>query len=241
MENNWVHVRRRGGWGPFGPLVIIGLGVIFLLAQWNVISVDRAFDYFWPIVLLICGVNCVMRRCASSIVGWIGIVIGAALLARTLGYLHYDLGQLWPVVLIVLGIAMLLRGPRGRRDFAYATPEGSTQTLSGEDHINGVAFLGGIKRQVTRQDFRGGSVTAFLGGFEVDLTRSEIAGDEAVLELSSVFGGGEVRVPTSWVVDVQSQAFLGGYSDETHQVSAVGAKRLVIRGTSVFGGVVIKN
>ncbi|HXR96962.1 MAG TPA: DUF5668 domain-containing protein [Terriglobales bacterium] len=243
MDDNAIYVRRRrGGRNIFAPVFIIGLGVVFLLAQWNVLSVDRAFDYFWPIVLILFGANCVLHRCgANRVCGWLAIVFGAGLLARTLGYVRFDVGQLWPVVLIVLGIAMLLRGPRLRHAYAYAAPDASSRTQPGDDHVNGVAFMGGFKRQITRQDFRGGSVSAFLGGFELDLTRADIAGDEAVLELSSVFGGGEVRVPTNWVVDVQSQAFLGGYSDETHQVSGPGAKRLVIRGTSLLGGVVIKN
>ncbi len=85
-------------------------------------------------------------------------------------------------------------------------------------------------------------MVAFFGGFNLDLTHANIAGDTAVLELEALFGGGEVRVPENWVIDLQGHALLGGFSDETHQhPPATGAQRLVVQGTAVFGGVVIKN
>ncbi|HUZ78640.1 MAG TPA: hypothetical protein VMV93_13760, partial [Chloroflexota bacterium] len=125
-----------------------------------------------------------------------------------------------------------------------ADPGASTAPTSADSDasLDTVAVLAGVQRRITAQNFHGGRVVAFFGGFHLDLTRANIAGDAAELELNALFGGGEVRVPETWIIDLRGHALLGAYSDETHQnPPASGAKRLVVRGTAVFGGVVIKN
>lgn len=107
-----------------------------------------------------------------------------------------------------------------------------------------VAVLSGFKRRITSQKFRFANVSAVLGGFEIDLTRADIDGEEAVVQVHCVLGGGEIRIPDSWKVLVETDTIGGGFSDETffHPGDpAKPPKRLVVRGTLVFGGIVIKN
>lgn len=259
---------RCCGRGVFVPLLIILLGVLFLLDQMHWFSAHRAFEYFWPAVFIIFGLECLSWRPRGPRLFWgvIGVGIGCALIAENLGYLRFDIRSLWPLLLIAFGLAMLFRGPGYRRRLRYRrhgeagpasggsgdwrgggdppAPAAAVATPASDDdaYVYGAAVLGGFQRRVTIPNFRGGHVTACLGGYNLDLSRCEIAGDSAVIDIFACFGGGEIRVPEHWVIEVQVQQLLGGCSDETRQSPPpVGAKRLIIQGTTIFGGVVIKN
>ncbi len=120
---------------------------------------------------------------------------------------------------------------------------GFTGRESTDPEFDYLAIFGGIKQRVTVKNFRGGRLTALFGGFELDLTRADMEGNVAVIDASALFGGGEIRVPPGWIIEIQGIAILGGYSDETHQEIAdpATAKRLIVKGIAAFGGVVIKS
>ena len=70
--------------------------------------------------------------------------------------------------------------------------------------------------------------------------------DEAVLEVSCIFGGVELRVPETWYVHSRSLPVFGGFEDKTRQPKVdppAGTKRktLIVTGVVVFGGVEIGN
>jgi len=46
---------------PIGPLILIGLGVLFLLDKMGILSLGRIFDY-WPVLLIIVGVLLLRKR-----------------------------------------------------------------------------------------------------------------------------------------------------------------------------------
>lgn len=263
MDGNEERRYGCGGRGLFAPLLLIALGVIFLLDQFHVSQAGSVFAYFWPVIIILFGVEMLSGRPSNDrlVCGLLAVGVGVAWVMENLGYWSFDVARLWPLVLICVGLMLLFRsgnrttigifgvgGRRYRRRWGYDggdTPSAGGSggpTPGNEATLDGVAVLGGVQRRITAQDFRGGRVVAFFGGFNLDLTRANIAGDAAVLDLSALFGGGEVRVPDTWIIDMQGQALLGGYSDETHQQApAPGAKRLIVQGTAVFGGVVIKN
>ena len=101
-----------------------------------------------------------------------------------------------------------------------------------------------VERHISATNFKSGSLSAIFGGFEIDLTHAEIEGDEAVIYAEAFFGGGEIRIPETWQVIIEASALFGAFMDETRQrppEPGTPAKRLVIRGTAVFGGVSIEN
>jgi Cell wall-active antibiotics response 4TMS YvqF len=115
---------------------------------------------------------------------------------------------------------------------------------SDEAKFRQVAIFSGFKRRITSQQFKYANVSAVLGGFELDLTRAEMDGDQAVIEVACVLGGGEIRIPDTWKVVIETDTIGGGYSDETYLRPADPTKppkRLIVRGTLAFGGIVIKN
>ena len=57
-----LHWRRRE---PIGAIVLIGLGLLFLLAQMDVLS-GRIFEYMWPLMLIGLGVWLIARRLGDT-------------------------------------------------------------------------------------------------------------------------------------------------------------------------------
>jgi len=50
---------------PVGAIVLIALGVLFLLGQFDIFT-DRMFEYAWPVLLIGLGVWLVVRRLGES-------------------------------------------------------------------------------------------------------------------------------------------------------------------------------
>ena len=122
-----------------------------------------------------------------------------------------------------------------------------------EPRVNDVHVFWGSRRRIVSKNFVGGEVVTIFGGFELDLTQADIQGNEAKLDIVAIFGGGEVRVPPSWNVILQTIGIFGHASDRTvHPAQPSGAtpagtpaspaiKTLIIEGVSLFGGVTIRN
>ncbi|MGH9366072.1 MAG: hypothetical protein ACRD3M_00160, partial [Thermoanaerobaculia bacterium] len=116
-----------------------------------------------------------------------------------------------------------------------APPGGST--------LKEFALMGGVEVAVRDQDFRGGEVTAIMGGFEVDLRSAGISGESATIEVFTVFGGVEFKVPQEWNVVVRGMPILGMFANSTKALrdGSLPTKTLVIQGTAIMGGVEVNN
>lgn len=100
-----------------------------------------------------------------------------------------------------------------------------------------------FNRRITSRHFRFGKVSTIFGGFHLDFTGAEMEGNQAVVQIEAIFGGGEIRIPPTWRVSVTAHEIAGAIVDETYSRpdASAPAKVLIIHGTTVFGGVVIKN
>lgn len=226
---------RRCGVRPgvvFGSIAIV-LGVVLLLRNFGFlrgISIDVP-----PLLLMAFGLVNLLGCSTSSgrVWGALLALAGGYWLASNLGLAPYRFRDIWPAFLVLLGLYFLWR--------ALTNPSASAGHVS-RDTINEMVVFGGGKRTVTSQQFRGGEVYALFGGNELNLRGAEIDGASAVIDATAICGGVELRVPESWDVSMEGVAILGGYEDKTsHPPAGDSAKRLVIRGFAVFGGVEVKN
>jgi predicted membrane protein len=216
----------------FGASAIL-LGVLFMLDNFHVIY---AADYlaYWPALLVVLGlVKFIQPGTSSRAWGVVLIVVGGVLLLRALDLYYIRFRDLWPLLLILVGGAMLW-GTFVRRNV-------STEGIADEALLNATAIVGGLKRTITSQDFRGGEVTAVMGGCEIDLRQAAIRGEEAVINIFAFWGGVELRVPEAWAVEMKGIPILGGFADETKATADPRAKRLVVTGTAIMGGAGVKN
>jgi hypothetical protein len=128
--------------------------------------------------------------------------------------------------------------PQGEAADSRAAGGAAAADASGT--ITAFAFLGGVERTVRSKDFRGGSFVAFMGGCEIDLRGATITRGEAVIDVTVMWGGIEIKVPTDWRVEWRGLALLGGFSDTTRG-PAESPTCLVVTGQAIMGGVEIHN
>jgi predicted membrane protein len=242
--NRDIHDRIRRGrdhhpshgiiWGG----VICAVGLILLLDHMGYISADRLWR-FWPLLLIAAGAS---RLASPGRRAWgvMLIAIGALLQLDNLGLLRFRWTDLWPLVIICVGLMMIWNAIEARKVRVGTSGSGdATPTM------NATAVFGGVERRISANNFRRGTVSAVFGGAEIDFRDGDIDGDEATLEVNAIFGGAEIRVPEAWSVEFHGQTIFGGYSDKTRVTAAApnGPKRktLFITGTTCFGGVEVKN
>ena len=144
--------------------------------------------------------------------------------------------DLWPLLLILIGFSLMSgTGHRWRHSLQDAPDTPSSPDLSC------FAVLSGTKRTMTSRNFQSGEITAVMGGCEVDLRSADIDGKEAVITTFAMWGGIKIQVPREWSVDLQGFPLLGGFDDKTQQPADSGAKKLIVRGSAIMGGVEITN
>ncbi len=206
-------------------VILVLVGTLFLLDNLGY-AIDIPWYIFrWPVILILIGV--------------INLILGnlrGVLILLGLGAVFYldvfdivSIGQLWPVILIVIGLAFLLR--KGRM---------TIPSESSEDFIDEVAIFGGTEKILKSADFQGGKITSMFGGSKIDLRGSKIK-ETATIELFCMFGGVEILVPGEWKVNTNATAILGGFSDERKSIDEQAKGTLIIRGFAMFGGGSLKN
>ena len=237
--------------------LLIAFGVLFTLDNFGVVDAGDIFRY-WPLFLVGLGLLKITqaRYSEQRVGGVVLLAVGSLLLLRNLHVVSFHLRDVWPIGLVIGGGLLLWRSVRGRDPDAvlasarsqFPPSESGMKPAEGGGGytLNEFAFLGGGERKIRTPDFRGGEVTAIMGGFEIDLRGAGILGDEAVLEVFTLWGGVEIRVPEDWIVQIQATPILGGISETVTGPSVPAAlssgprKRLVIRGTAIMGGVEVK-
>lgn len=126
--------------------------------------------------------------------------------------------------------------------FASPAASGAASASVDDAFEHSIVFMA-FKRRITTQHFRFARLSAVFGGFHLDFTMADMDGNQAIIQIEAVFGGGEIRIPPTWHVSIDAHAFGGAFMDETYARpdATAPAKTLIIRGSTVFGGVVIKN
>lgn len=234
--------RREPRWNAnltlIPAVIVIGIGVLFLLGNLGIVIVHDWFDY-WPVILIAVGLVKLVDSdfVSGRALGAILMAVGGLFLADNLGYLHARMEDLWPLLLIGAGLLML-----ANRIWWSDSWFGSGAAASASRAVNLVAIFGGSKRNVVTQDFQGGSIVAMFGGVALDLRKAGMSGEAAVIDIVSIFGGADIKIPEHWSANVQGVGIFGGFGDNTAQPTpAPGVKRLVVRGVALFGGVGVKN
>lgn len=216
-------------------LVLIGIGATFLLDRFGLVNAEHIWN-FWPLIFVVPGLIKLTspRSVGERVWGIFLILFGCVLILHEFGKFPYGWNYLWPLFLIVAGGLLMWQSYQAKRNGL---------SLSGEDDVRVFSVFGGSEQHVNSQHFHGGQLVAVFGGYELDLSQAEIEGEQAVLDATSVFGGGEIRIPRHWNVLIKGVGIFGGYGDETGKYpkdTSKPAKSLVVKGVAMFGGVSVK-
>lgn len=232
-------------------LVLILLGFLFLGK--NVGWIDSTWFHVilsWPMLLILIGVISIFRR--HIVGGAITAGIGICFLFPRLNWgIHGWMHTYWPLGLVAIGLIILLK----RRDngyvhghtngtnrfffrFAPTSSEGDTR----EGYVRSNVSFASVKHVVADPVFRGADIDVSFGGIVLDLRHTTLEAKETVVHIDCSFGGVELYVPTHWLVQIETNAFIGGCDDRRSRVQPVDTEhRLIVCGDLSFGGIEIKS
>lgn len=231
----------------------IAAGVLFTLDNLGIVHAED-YTRFWPVALVAIGALKLSQshKGSGAVAGFLFLFAGMWLLLEELTVFRVHLGDIWPLLLVVLGGYLVWRGVSTRGEIGGpvgASPP--TSRLDGDvrrsraagnsgSRISGVAILGAFSRGSNSKAFRGADLTAIMGGCEIDLRNAAIDG-EAYVDVFALWGGIEIRVPDNWTIESHVVPILGGVDDQTRAPQSAAVHRLILRGFAIMGGVEVKN
>ena len=221
-------------------VAVIVIGLLFLVDNLGWIDLDFR-RHLLPLALIFFGALKLMQTRTSSgkLIGGGLIAAGCLIFLRRLGILDINWQSLWPVLLIVFGVAVVFKSSQGRSVFKQPGDKSKADTEFDQMEVDITSFMGAFKRRIITADFRGGEITALMGGCDLDLRQSSING-EAVLNVFSLFGGVTIKVPVDWTVVLQGTPIMGGFEEKTAPPATPG-KVLYVRGYAIMGGLEVRN
>ena len=211
------HNFRNSGW-----LILVMLGVVFTLDD-----AVKGYDMSritWPIFIIAFGLWLILRRgnrFEKNKERW-----------DKWTYSQQNAGQTPPAV-----------DPNAPADPNKADNEfgRNFKHTYGDDYLDAVSVFGGVKKTILAKDFKGGEIVNIFGGAELDLTQADING-RIVLDITQIFGGTKIVVPSNWQVVSDIAAVFASVDDKRIRTTATGSEKiLVLKGVSIFAGIDIRS
>ena len=208
--------------------IVLFLGIGFLFDAFGLLPFGSTLSEWWPVVIILFGLFRLLGPSdRNHVFSLVVIAFGFLLLLWRLGYVVVDVWSLiWPILLILVGIALL----KGKHPITLSSTQSADDALA--------LFSGTVKR-VDNERYEGGNVTALFGAVKLDLRKATIE-NTAEVQVAAIFGGVDILVPENCQVRVNATPIFGAFDDKTEQVKNAKCT-LVIKGDAIFGGVSIKN
>ncbi len=214
-------------------LGIMAIGLLLTLDNFGLLDTGR-FARFWPVFLIVLGLTKLTHRRMQKVraAGYLFVVAGLVLLLVNLGFMPLRLA--FAIFLLAFGASIVFRAAGSR------VPAAAAGVTDPSRHLDVSVFMGGIKRALGTEDFRGGTVWAVMGGCEIDLTKASMIDSEVVVNVFAFWGGIEIRVPADWRVESRGTALLAAFEDTSLRPDDA-RKKLIVTGTAIMAGVEIKS
>jgi predicted membrane protein len=222
--------RRLSSQVVLGAAIIV-VGLLLLLDSTGTYDAAPLLDYVPSLFVLAALYAMVSSRFRNLVGPLIVVVVAGAWQLVTLDVVAADeVGELWPLLLVVLGLALVAGRFRAR------------PTEAGGDVSSTIALFGGRNQRVTSASFASADATALFGGVELDLRDAEVADPPAQVSAFVLFGGVDVVVPRDWNVQLDVFPVFGGAEDERPRRDEEHDETdLVVTGIAAFGGVTVKD
>lgn len=123
-----------------------------------------------------------------------------------------------------------------------SAPYGPPGNNPDAQHANIFSVLSGSRRRWGRSIFRSADATCMMGGGELDLRDALLGPDgTAYIDVFVMMGGLNIFVPPGWTVICHVMPIMGGIVDKTRTIPSATTQQLILRGTTLMGGVEISN
>ncbi len=206
--------------------MIIVVGLFLLLDNLRLIPYELYFLRSWQMLLIVIGAfNLLSGKRNAAIVLF---AIGGFFLLEDYG--PYDFRDFWPVIVIIVGVAFILRKKKDTPEFE-----------NNENFFDEINVFGGGDQKFASTQLEGGRVLNVFGGTNIDL-RDSYPVNGAAIEIFTVFGGCELIVPDDWKVKIEAFSLFGGFSDNRGGTSVTpDSPTIIIKGFTIFGAGEIKS
>ncbi len=213
-------------WG----IVIVAIGIILGLNAVGITDIDIFFDGWWTLFIIIpCGISVFTSK--NKVGNIIGVTVGVILLLNCLEIIDFEI--VWkvvvPVLIIAFGIKLIFNNAFTKKEF----PKIKIGTKSS------TAIFSGKEIKYDDEIFNGATYTAVFGGIESDLRGAAIQ-NNAVINVTVIFGGVDILLPENVNVKTSSTSFFGGIDSEDHLNNGDNAITVYVNATSIFGGIDVK-
>ncbi len=268
MDNDIVPPNKPGNGKVIAGVVLLAVGAMLLFRQFDFFFIPH-WLFTWPMWLIFWGLFIGARSNFHKPSSFFLILIGVVFL---LGENIHGAGDIeWPLIIIAVGLWMILRrhhrfdkdywektyghkwdwraqggfspnNPPADQTSSTVPPGPSIYPPTGDDYLDAVSVFGGVKKTILSKDFKGGEIVNIFGGAELDFTQAEING-RVIIDVTQVFGGSKIIVPSHWEVVSDIAAVFAGFDDKRMKMTATpnSDKILVLKGVSIFAGVDIRS
>lgn len=259
IEQRWQKFEQRKHKGRiWAGLMLLLIGVLLFVRAAN-LAVFPNWFFTWPVLLIGIGIFSALKNRFRG-PGWlVMLLIGGFALAGDLAPEYHLDRYTWPAIFVFIGLAFLLRPKKSKRwghwnyedraQWDYRRHMPATEGFQSErfadrgDFVDVTAVFSGVKKNILTKNLKGGDVTSFMGGSEIDMTQADFSGTIHI-DVTNVFGGTKLIIPSSWEVQSDITAVFGGVDDKRQTNGAATPnpdKVLVLDGTCVFGGIEIRS
>lgn len=235
MDNNWQKNQMRSK--ILAGILIIMAGVLIFLNQIGMQIPHWLLS--WEMILMAAGFVTLVKHSFRKTAGYIMILIAAVFMLNDFYPGIIEVRFVWPLLIIVVGLSMLFKSGLFNFKKQKETKQPPFSEIPKEDFLNATSIFSGVTNKVLSKQFKGGNLTSIFGGNEVNLSQADFIG-EAEIDLTCIFGGITLIVPSGWKVKTELTSVFGGVDDQRPILpdnSPEPQKTLIIRGTCVFGGV----
>ena len=221
-------------WGIF----LIGIGVILGLNALDITNINLLFDGWWTLLIIIPSFIDLFDENENKIGSFVWLVIGVCLLFSCLGIISFS--KIWkvafPALMISLGLALIFK------DLVNSKIKKKISKLNKEKG-NKKEYYAVFSEQdvkLSGNGFGGCKLNAIFGGIKYDLTSEDFDGG-VVIDATAIFGGIDIIVPNDVCVEISAFPLFGGVCDKRKTNALKDNKKIIyINATCMFGGVEIK-
>lgn len=238
MDENWESRQRNAK--ILTAVIIIAVGILILLKQTGMYIPHWILS--WEMILITIGVVMLIKHNFKKTGAYVMILIGSLFLLNDAIPDLIEARFIWPIVIITIGISMLIKYvfvPSKQKNFT--NNETDFKDIPSEDYVQSAAFFSGITKKIVSKNFKGANITSVFGGNEINLSQADFSG-EAVLDVSCIFGGVTLIIPSHWKLKSDLTSIFGGIEDQRPSVlnDSIGdEKTIILKGVCVFGGIEI--
>lgn len=228
----------------FLGVIAVFVGIVLIASNFGIIPYHWKHIFFsWEMILIAIGIIMVAKNDGKP-TGYILIGIGAFFLIPDLFYFSFDFVKLfWPIIIILAGVALIGFG-RNRENWSGHYTGGRDRSAKfNSGYIDEICFFSGSEKNFHNQEFRGGKITTIFGGVEIDFSQAILAEGEHHLEITCIFGGITLIVPSDWNVELAVTSIFGGFNDKRVVLNKPNGNKglLYVKGITLFGGGEIKS